>query len=83
MFNRGEFEAFGHLPPEGNVNATRVYSFHYYDALATGVKRPEQYELWLPSLVGVLMSLQQEAMVRGDEALQTIVDRLVATHKVP
>lgn len=83
MVNRSWLEILRPRLPGDAGDATRVSAIHYYEALTEGAALAGQDANWRPTLVGILMSLQQEAIMRDDDDLQAVVDDLARRRSDP
>lgn len=79
MANRAWLDWFGPaLPAEGPVTLRT-----YFDVLFRAVPPDEAPRNWADTRCGIVMLLQQEAVISGDPGMQEVVDRLAAEHGLP
>ncbi len=79
MFNRAWLGLMRERMPADRPLTTLVYYDHLFSSSgASGVLKG-----WPDIQAGILMSLQQEAILREDDSIQCIVDHLTATYETP
>lgn len=79
MANRAWLEWFGpSLPSEGPFSIRT-----YFDVLFRSVPPDEEPRQWMQTKCGIVMVLQQVAVVEGKPGMQDIVDQLAADHGLP
>lgn len=80
MVNRAWLAVMRAHLPEGAAQAARLSTRVYYDALFSSDAPAGDEAGWRDSRIGILMALQQEAILRDDAELQATVDQLSARH---
>ncbi|MEN0064398.1 MAG: helix-turn-helix transcriptional regulator [Myxococcota bacterium] len=79
MANRAWLDWFGPgLPIEGPYTIRS-----YFDVLFRAVPKAEEPRNWLDTKCGILMALQQDAVITGDPGMQMVVDQLATDHGLP